>query len=116
MSGNNRNAMNCGPGTCFPIFTGRRFTGDRLPEDFSVCHLLRCSDGKLYRRKRTDRGPTWEVVNVPAGSPYVFYDTDCELICLMNFNGNIGGGGCAMPVRQSTLVLVNLSVQLFLLI
>jgi len=104
MNGQGRSGLSCGSGTCFPIFTGLRFNGDRFPEDFKHCHVLRCSDGRLFRRKRSDRGdraPVWDPVNVPNNQPFVFYDVGCETVCLMNFSGGIPGctPGGNMPVR-----------------
>ena len=99
MSEVNRTVLACAGGDCFPLITGRIINSDRLPEDFKVCHVLRCRDGALFRRRKDDRGrPGWERLNVPPGGRFVFVDPECDQVCLMGFSSGIGGG-CPIPVR-----------------
>lgn len=75
----------CGSNTCFPIFQGKRVASANLPNEFDVCHVLRCTDGRLFRRQRTSNGTTWAAVNLPSNCPFIFLDVYNDVVCLINF-------------------------------
>ena len=97
----------CGGTTGIKLFSGRISTGTSLPQDLSVCYVMRCSDGKIFQAKKTSGGKSWEQVNISANTPFIFYDVFNETIYRFNM-GSSGGGGSSgnggsttRPVSQS---------------